>query len=221
MAMDKRQIRSRIEEIGIIPAVRIASAEGARFAAEAVATGGIPIVELTMTVPGALDIIAELVRSSPDVIVGAGTILDLETARACADAGAQFLTSPGLELELVEFAHKQDLLVFPGALTPTEVLAAWKAGADLVKVYPCAEVGGDRYIRALKGPFPQVPLIAAGGVTQRTAAHFIAAGATAVGIGRDLIPPEAIRLRQADWIHELAHRFSKIVQNTRSQMDGH
>ena len=221
MAMDKRQIRSRIEEIGIIPAVRISSAEGARFAAEAVATGGIPIVELTMTVPGALEIIAELVRGSPQVIVGAGTVLDCETARACVDAGAQFLTSPGLDLELVAFAQKKDVLVLPGALTPTEVLTAWKAGGDLVKVYPCAEVGGDRYIRALKGPFPQIPLIAAGGVTQRTAANFIVAGATALGIGRDLIPSEAIRLHQADWIYELAHRFSKIVQSARGQTDGH
>jgi 2-dehydro-3-deoxyphosphogluconate aldolase / (4S)-4-hydroxy-2-oxoglutarate aldolase len=219
--MNRQEIRTRIEETGIIPAIRISSAEGARFAAEAVAAAGIPIVELTMTVPGALDVIADLARHSPRVMVGAGTVLDLETARACVDAGAMFLTSPGLDLALVEFALKEGVVVFPGALTPTEILTAWRAGSDFVKVFPCAEVGGANYIRAVKAPFPQVPLIAAGGVNQKTAGEFILAGASALGIGADLIPPEAIRLRQADWICELAHRFSHIVKSSRAQRMGH
>ena len=219
--MNRQEIRSRIEEIGIIPAVRISSAEGARFAAEAVAAAGIPIVELTMTVPEALDVIADLARNSPHVIVGAGTVLDPETARACVDAGATFLTSPGARPGAGGVRAQSGSGGFSGALTPTEIMSAWRAGSDFVKVFPCAEMGGASYIRAVKAPFPQVPLIAAGGVNQKTAGDFILAGASALGIGADLIPPEAIRLRQADWISELAHRFSNIVKSSRAQRMGH
>jgi 2-dehydro-3-deoxyphosphogluconate aldolase/(4S)-4-hydroxy-2-oxoglutarate aldolase len=166
----KNEVRARIREIGIIPGVRVSSAADARFAAEAVNRGGIPIAEITMTVPEAIEAIAGLTRSHPEMIVGAGTILDLETARRCLDAGAKFLTSPGLVLEVVDFAVKNDVVVFPGALTPTEVITAWNAGADFVKIFPCAHVGGDSYIRALKAPLPHVPLIASGGVNQQTVA---------------------------------------------------
>jgi 2-dehydro-3-deoxyphosphogluconate aldolase/(4S)-4-hydroxy-2-oxoglutarate aldolase len=148
----KDEVRARIEEVGIIPAVRVSSADEARFAAEAVNRGGIPIAEITMTVPNATEAIAGLTRSIPQMIVGAGTVLDTETARRCLDAGARFLTSPGLVLEVVEFAAKHEVVVFPGALTATEVITAWKAGADFVKIYPCGQVGGDSYIRALKTP---------------------------------------------------------------------
>lgn len=215
--MNKQEVRSRIEEVGIIPAVRAFSAEDALFAAEAVSRGGIPIVEVSLTVPEAYKVISHLVQNAPDVIVGAGSVLDVETARRCLDAGAQFLTSDGLDPETVKFAVKADAVVIPGTLTPTDVIAAWKLGSDLVKVVPCGQVGGDSYIRALKAMFPNVPLIAAGGVNQQTASNFILAGAVALGIGEELIPREAIRLRQPDRIAELARRFTGFVNNARGR----
>lgn len=218
--MKNEEVRARIEEIGIVPAVRFRSAEDARFATQAISHGGIPIVEITMTVPGAIELIADLAQNSPEVIVGAGTIFDTETARRCLDAGAKFLTSPGLDVQLVEFAIKKEIVVLAGALTPTEVTIAWKAGADFVKIFPCSQVGGDNYIKALKGPFRHVPLIAAGGVNQVTAANFILAGAAAIGVGGELVPEEAIRLRQEERIHELARRFVRFVSKARAQMAG-
>jgi 2-dehydro-3-deoxyphosphogluconate aldolase / (4S)-4-hydroxy-2-oxoglutarate aldolase len=214
--MEKKEVCARIEEVGIVPAVRTSSAEEACFAAEVVAKSGIPIVEITMTVPGAIDVISYLVKNLPDVIVGAGTILDLDTARLCVDAGVRFLTSPHFDREIVEFAVKEKMCVMAGALTPTEVITAWKAGSDFVKVFPCAQVGGDSYIRALKGPFPQVPMIAAGGVNQQTASNFILAGAAALGIGRELIPKEALLRRQEGRIRELGRRFLGFVRAARS-----
>jgi 2-dehydro-3-deoxyphosphogluconate aldolase/(4S)-4-hydroxy-2-oxoglutarate aldolase len=218
--MKKAEVRARIEEIGIVPAVRVSSPEQARFAVEAVNRAGIPIAEITMTVPNAIDLISHLAQTLPEMIVGAGTVLDTETARRCVDAGARFLTSPGLVMEVVDFAVKKEVVVFPGALTPTEVITAWKAGADFVKIYPCAEVGGHIYIRALKVPLPHVPLIASGGVNQLSAANFIRAGATALGIGGDLIPREALQRRQEAQINELARRFLAMVKGTRAEMAG-
>jgi 2-dehydro-3-deoxyphosphogluconate aldolase/(4S)-4-hydroxy-2-oxoglutarate aldolase len=215
--MDREQVRARIEVIGIIPAIRVLSAADARFAAEAVYRAGLPIAEITMTVPGAIDLIAALVRDFPEMVVGAGTVLDLDTARRCLDAGASFLTSTGLELSVVELAAKANIVTLPGALTPTEIITAWKAGADFVKVFPCAQLGGDSYIRALKAALPQIKLIASGGVEQQTAAHYIIAGATAIGVGKELITHEAVRLRKSEWILELARRFASIVNNARSQ----
>jgi 2-dehydro-3-deoxyphosphogluconate aldolase / (4S)-4-hydroxy-2-oxoglutarate aldolase len=171
------------------------------FAAEAVSRGGIPIVEITMTIPGALDVISHLVKRAPNMIVGAGDVFDSEVARECIDAGAMFLTSPGFDHRIVEFALGASIVVLPGALTPTEVTRAWKSGADFVKVFPSA-----------------LALIAAGGVNQQNAANFILAGASALGIGGELIPKEAIRLRQADRIFTLAHRFVKFVQTARSHL---
>jgi 2-dehydro-3-deoxyphosphogluconate aldolase/(4S)-4-hydroxy-2-oxoglutarate aldolase len=218
--MKKAEVRARIEEIGIVPAVRVSSPEQARFAVEAVNRAGIPIAEITMTVPNAIDLISHLAQTLPEMIVGAGTVLDTETARRCVDAGARFLTSPGLVMEVVDFAVKKEVVVFPGALTPTEVITAWKAGADFVKIYPCAEVGGHIYTRALKVPLPHVPLIASGGVNQLSAANFIRAGATALGIGGDLIPREALQRRQEAQINELARRFLAMVKGTRAEMAG-
>ena len=215
--MKKEDIRSLIEQIGIIPAIRFSSTQDALFAAEAVSSSGIPIVEVTMTVPGAIDVISELARHNPELAVGAGTVLNLENARRCLDAGAKFLTSPGLDLKIVDFAIKQETVVFPGALTPTEVMAAWQAGSDFVKVFPCAQLRGPLYIKALKAPFPDVPLIASGGVDQRTASEFILAGATAIGVGRDLIQPDAIERRERDWIRELSRRFLRMIQEARSR----
>ena len=213
--MNKEEVRARIEEIGIVPAIRVSSTEEARFAAAAVSSGGIPIVEITMTVPEACELIQDMVANAPDIIVGAGTVLDPETARRCLQAGAQFVTSPGLDLGIVELTEKADVVTMPGALTPSEVTAAWRAGVDFIKVFPCSQVGGAGYIRALKGPFPTASFVAAGGVTQQTASDLIRAGATALGIGSELIPREAIRHRRAEQIVELARRFLNIVRAAR------
>ena len=216
--MNKQEIRARIEEIGIIPAIRVHSAEDALFAAEAVARGGIPIVEVTITVPGALDVIHQLAVNRLDVIQGAGTVLDLGWARRCVDAGAQFLTSPGFDPKIVEFAAHENIVILPGALTATEVMDAAKAGADFIKIYPCAQVGGPSYIRALKSPFPELRFIASGGVTQMTVTEYIRAGAAAVGIGADLIHQDAIKRREASWILELARRYVHMVREARAQL---
>jgi len=217
--MTKDEVCSRIREVAIIPAIRVSSGDDAHFAAEAVTRGGIPIVEITMTVPGALELMAHLIRSDPKLIVGAGTVLDTDVARLCVDAGVSFVTAPSLSPAIVEFAAKQNVTVLPGALTPTEVVTAWNAGADFVKVFPCGPVGGDRYIKALHASLPQIPLIAAGGVNQQTAADFILSGATAIGVGAELIPNEAIQRRQSRRIHELARRFAKLVKDAREQIE--
>jgi len=215
--MTKDTIRARIVDIGVIPSICSASAEDARWAARTVASAGIPIIEVTMTVPDALTVIADLARDLPGLLVGAGTIFDVHTARCCVEAGARFVSSPGLDLTIVEFARKAGVLAMPGALTPTEVTAAWQSGADLIKVFPCAQVGGASYIRALKAPFPDVPFVAAGGVNLQTAAEFFAAGAAAIGVGGELIPKGAVLRRNAHWITELARRFLGITHEARTQ----
>jgi 2-dehydro-3-deoxyphosphogluconate aldolase / (4S)-4-hydroxy-2-oxoglutarate aldolase len=213
--MTKAEVRARIEQLAIIPAVRAADPDDALFAAEAVSKGGLPIVELTMTVPKATELIAHLVKKHPRMIVGAGTVLDLETARACLAAGAKFITSPGLDLEIVDFTVRAGVIAMPGALTPSEIIAATKAGADFVKLFPCAQLGGVDYLHALKAPFPQVAFVAAGGVNQQSAGKYLAAGATAVGIGSELIPPRAIAVREGEWIEELARRYVQTVKYVR------
>jgi 2-dehydro-3-deoxyphosphogluconate aldolase/(4S)-4-hydroxy-2-oxoglutarate aldolase len=217
--MGKGEVCARIREIGIIPAVRLATSEEAHFAVEAVLSGGIPIVEITLTVTGAVELISHLVKFHPDMMVGAGTILNAEMAAKCIDAGASFITSPGLNVKVVEFAAKKGISVLPGALTPTEIIEAWDAGSDFVKVFPCVSVGGERYIKALKAALPQVPLIAAGGVNQQTATNYIIAGATAIGVGGELIPAEAIERRQSKRIRELALRFSGFVKEARARVE--
>jgi 2-dehydro-3-deoxyphosphogluconate aldolase/(4S)-4-hydroxy-2-oxoglutarate aldolase len=217
--MTKEEVCRRIREIGILPAIRVSSGDDAHFAAEAVTHGGIPIVEITMTVPGAVELISHLVRSNPKIIVGAGTVLDTKTARLCVDAGAAFITSPSFNQAVVEFAAKENISVLPGAMTPTEIVTAWSAGAEFVKVFPCAQIGGDKYIKALHSALPQIPLIAAGGVNQQTAGNFILSGAVAIGIGTELIPTEAIARRQSDRIKELARRFRRMVKEAREQIE--
>lgn len=216
--MNKAEVCALITELAIIPAIRVSSAEDAHFAAEAITKGCIPIVEITMTVPGAMDLISHLIRFHPKVIVGAGTVLDIETARQCIGAGAHFITAPGFDREIVEFTAKQNIAVLPGAQTPTEVFTAWRAGGDFVKVFPCALVGGAKYIKALNAALPQIPLVAAGGVTQQTALDYMLAGATAIGVGTDLIPEEAIERRQSARIRELALRFAGYVKEARARM---
>jgi len=218
MAMTKEEVRRRIEEIGIVPVVRAQSAKQAMAASEAVAAGGVPIVEITMTVPGAVEVISELARTAGGrLLVGAGTVLDVAAARQCLDAGAEFLVSPGLDVETVKFAQRQDKLMMAGALTPTEVIAAWKAGADIVKVFPCGNVGGPKYIKALKGPLPQIPMVPTGGVNLETAAEFIKAGAAALGIGGEVVSPSALASGNVAEITRLAQQFVTIVRGARDQ----
>ncbi len=217
--MDKQEVRDRITEIGIVPVVRASSPRDARIAADAVCEGGIPIVEITMTVPGAIDVIRELTKNAAsEVLVGAGTVLNAEAARRCLDAGAQFLVSPGLNLQTVELAVREGKLMMAGALTPTEIITAWEAGSDFVKVFPCGQVGGAKYIRALKGPLPQVRLVPTGGVNLDTAAEFIQAGAAALGVGGELVQAEALKSNKPEIIVENARRFLAIVKQARAQM---
>jgi 2-dehydro-3-deoxyphosphogluconate aldolase/(4S)-4-hydroxy-2-oxoglutarate aldolase len=217
--MKKQELRRRVEEVGLVPVIRTSSAEDARFAVEEVAHGGIPIVEVTMTVPGAIDVIREIARNVPGVIIGAGTVLDAATARECIDAGAQFISNPALDLPTVELVEKNpEIVMMSGALTPTEILSAWKAGADFVKIFPCALMGGDNYIRMLRRPFPDIPLIAGGGITQQNAAHYLLAGACALSVGKELIPREAMLLHKPDRIRELTRRFAGIVRSTRARL---
>jgi len=217
--MDKQRVRDRITEIGIVPVVRASSPRDARIAADAVCEGGIPIVEITMTVPGAIEVIRELTKNAAsEVLVGAGTVLNAEAARRCLDAGAQFLVSPGLNLQTVELAVREGKLMMAGALTPTEIITAWEAGSDFVKVFPCGQVGGAKYIKALKGPLPQVRLVPTGGVTLDTAAELIQAGAAALGVGGELVHAEALKSNKPEIIVENARKFLAIVKQARAQM---
>jgi 2-dehydro-3-deoxyphosphogluconate aldolase/(4S)-4-hydroxy-2-oxoglutarate aldolase len=213
--MERNAVRTRIEEIGIFPGIRVKAADQALYAAETLYHAGIPVAEITMTVPHAIEVIRKLAQSFPEMIVGAGTVLDKDTAERCLDAGATFLTSTGLVPEVIESALKRNIVAIPGALTPTEVIAAWKSGADFVKLYPSAPVGGDMYIRSLKVPLPQVKLIAAGGVNQQNATKFIIAGASSIGVGVELLPRDAVQRRQDHRIHELARRFLGFVAEAR------
>jgi 2-dehydro-3-deoxyphosphogluconate aldolase/(4S)-4-hydroxy-2-oxoglutarate aldolase len=215
--MNKDTALKRALATGIIPVIRAATPEDALFAAEAVLAGGIDVAEITMTVPGATNVVSRLAKEMPEILVGAGTVLNADAAQRCLDAGAQFLVSPGLNLKTLEYAQKQNVLMIAGALTPTEVLSAWENGADLVKIFPCSQVGGASYIRALKGPFPEIPLVPTGGVNLDTCADFIAAGASALGVGGELILKEAIRHRNAAAISELAKQLLEAVQAARAK----
>lgn len=199
-----------------MPVVRASSAKQAMLAAEAVCAGGISIVEVTMTVPGAIEVIAELSGSmGSEVLIGAGTVLDADTAQRCIDAGAEFIVSPGFNLETVEYVNRAGKLMMAGGLTPTEVIGAWKAGSDFVKIFPCGAVGGAKYIKALKGPLPQIPMIPTGGVNLTTASDFILAGAAALGIGGELVSASALESGDLAPIVEAARGFVSIVRSAR------
>jgi len=214
----KHEVRAWIEETGVVAAVRVHSAEDAVFAAEAVAAAGIPVVEITLTVPQATKVISNLVKKYPRMVVGAGGVTHTAAALQCLDAGAQFITSDGVHPPVIEFAVQQEVVVFPGALTPTEVITAWGADADFVKVVPCSQIGGESYVGSLHRMFPHIPLLASGGVTQQNAHNFVVAGAIALGVGRELIPEEAVRRRQPDRIGELARRFLGFVKSGRDHI---
>jgi 2-dehydro-3-deoxyphosphogluconate aldolase / (4S)-4-hydroxy-2-oxoglutarate aldolase len=216
--MTKDDVLKRIEEIGVIPVVRAASAEEAVAVAEAISEGGIPVLEITMTVPGAVTVIAELSKRYGDqVLVGAGTVLDPDAATDCIKAGARFVVSPALNLQTIELCNREGIVILPGALTPTEVVTAWKGGADAVKVFPCSAVGGARYLRALKAPLPQIRLVPTGGVSLATAQDFIAAGAWALGVGADLVNTEAIRSGDRESVVGAARAYVAAIREARGR----
>jgi 2-dehydro-3-deoxyphosphogluconate aldolase/(4S)-4-hydroxy-2-oxoglutarate aldolase len=214
--MTREEVWQYILEIGIVPVVRAASPEQAIAAARAVCAGGIPIVEVTMTVPGAVAVIEELRRTMDgEMLVGAGTVLGAETAARCLDAGAEFLVSPGFDLETVKLANRKEKLIMAGALTPTEVITAWKAGSDFVKIFPCGNVGGPSYIRSLKAALPQIPMVPTGGVNLSTIAEFLCAGASALGVGGELISAAALKSGNMAAISEAAGRMIAAVRRAR------
>ena len=215
--MNKTEVLQRIRATGLIPVVRAESADLAMRAVEAIKAGGVDVLEVTMTVPGAIDVIAKLAATfGAEVVIGAGTVLDPDTANKCVQAGAQFIVSPALNEETISFCRRNDVAVFPGALTPTEVVHAWNAGADAVKVFPAGAVGGASYLRALKAPLPQIELVPTGGVSLKTAADFIKAGAMALGVGADLVDTKALREGHYQLITERAKEFLKIVREARA-----
>jgi 2-dehydro-3-deoxyphosphogluconate aldolase / (4S)-4-hydroxy-2-oxoglutarate aldolase len=214
--MSKADVLHRIREVGIVPVVRAESADEAGRAIAAIMAGGVPVLEITMTVPGAVPLIADLCRRfGGDAVVGAGTVLDPETARACILAGAQFVVSPATNAATIACCRRYGVPILPGALTPTEVVAAWEAGADMVKVFPCSALGGASYIKALKAPLPQIDLIPTGGVNLQTAADFIKAGSTALGVGADLVDLKALRDGQDALLTERARKLVEIVRTAR------
>jgi 2-dehydro-3-deoxyphosphogluconate aldolase/(4S)-4-hydroxy-2-oxoglutarate aldolase len=214
--MKKFEVIQKIREIGVIPVVRASSADEAMRAIEAIKEGGVPILEITMTVPGAIKVMEQVCdRFGSEVVTGAGTVLDPETARACILAGAQFVVSPALNLKTIELCQRYAVPIMPGALTPTEVVTAWQAGADFVKVFPCSAMGGSSYIKGLKAPLPHVELVPTGGVNLNTAADFIKAGSSALGIGADLVDLKALREGNAALITQRAREFAQIVKDAR------
>ena len=214
--MTKTEVIKRIRDTGVIPVVRATTADEAMRAIDAIREGGISVLEITMTVPGAVALIEQVAsRYGKDALVGAGTVLDAETAKACISSGAQFVVSPSLNTGTIDYCGSQDVVVMPGALTPTEVVQAWHAGADFVKVFPAGAVGGASYIKALKAPLPQIKLVPTGGVSLKTAGDFIRAGAAALCVGADLVDLNAIREGNAKLITERAKQFVEIVREAR------
>jgi len=217
MNMKKEDILRRIREIGLLPVLRANSVDEALALAAAIEAGGVTALEVTMTVPGAIDVIRQLVKQTNGrILIGAGTVLDPETARACILAGAAFIVSPSLNLKTIEICRRYSVPVIPGALTPTEVVTAWEAGADVVKVFPCSALGGAKYLKALKGPLPQIELIPTGGVSLSTAAEFLAAGAFALGVGGDLVNPKALADGRPELITQTAREYMAITRNSRA-----
>jgi 2-dehydro-3-deoxyphosphogluconate aldolase / (4S)-4-hydroxy-2-oxoglutarate aldolase len=216
--MTKDEVRSRIVDVGIIPVLQTWSLDEARFVAGALIEGGIPILELSVLEPRAIETLGDLVRACPNALIGAGTIRDRQTARHALDAGAEFLVTPDVGLDTIKLGMEANKLVMAGALTASEVLIAWNAGADLVKIFPCAQVGGPHYIKALRGPFPDIPLVPTGGVNLNTAGDFIQAGAAALGVGAELVMKQAIKSRAHDVIRDMARRFASAVSEARTNM---
>lgn len=213
--MQKTEVLNQCREIGLVPVLRAESESQALALASAIAAGGVTVLEVTMTVPGAIRVMRKLVEERPEILIGAGTVLDAETARMCILEGAQFVVSPALNLKTIEICHRYGIAVLPGALTPTEIVTAWEAGADVVKVFPASALGGAKYLKSVKAPLPQVEMIPTGGVSQSTAAEFLEAGAFALGVGADLVNPKAIADGHPELITENAAKYLAIVRRFR------
>ena len=213
--MRKEQIVEKLREIGLVPVLRAESEEQALGIASAIADGGVTVLEITMTVPGAIRVMSRLTKDRPDILIGAGTVLDAETARMCMLEGAQFVVSPALNLQTIEMCHRYSIPVLPGALTPTEVVTAWQAGADVIKVFPASALGGAKYLKSLKAPLPQVEMIPTGGVSLATAKEFLEAGSFALGVGADLVDTKAMAEGKPEKITESAKKYLEIVREFR------
>jgi 2-dehydro-3-deoxyphosphogluconate aldolase/(4S)-4-hydroxy-2-oxoglutarate aldolase len=213
--MRKEQIVEKLREIGLVPVLRAESEEQALGIASAIAAGGVTVLEITMTVPGAIRVMSRLTKDRPDILIGAGTVLDAETARMCMLEGAQFVVSPALNLKTIEMCHRYSIPVLPGALTPTEVVTAWQAGADVIKVFPASALGGAKYLKSLKAPLPQVEMIPTGGVSLATAKEFLEAGSFALGVGADLVDTKAMAEGKPEKITESAKKYLEIVREFR------
>lgn len=215
--MSRAEICARIEAVGLVPVVRAPSPELAASAVDAILAGGVTVFEITMTVPDAPRLIRALRdRFAGRALIGAGTVLSVEDARTCIEAGAEFVVSPGLDLETIRCAHERGIPIMPGALTPTEVITAWKAGADMVKIFPCSALGGAKYLRALRGPLPDVKLLPTGGVSAATASDYLAAGACALGVGSELVDVAAIAAGRAQVVTERARELLAAVRSARA-----
>ncbi len=215
--MLKANVLAAMREIGIVPVLRAQSVEQCMRLAEAIADGGVTCLEITMTVPGALEVMRRLAKERPDILIGAGTVLDPETARMCILEGAHFVVSPALNLRTVEMCQRYSIAVLPGALTPTEIVTAWQAGADVVKVFPCSAMGGASYLKSVKAPLPQVELIPTGGVSLATAEEFLKAGAFALGVGADLADVKSVAEGRPEVVSESARRYLGIVRAYRER----
>ncbi|HSY35243.1 MAG TPA: bifunctional 4-hydroxy-2-oxoglutarate aldolase/2-dehydro-3-deoxy-phosphogluconate aldolase [Acidobacteriaceae bacterium] len=215
--MEKAAVLQRLAETGLVPVLRAASVEKALALAEAVAAGGVDVLEVTMTIPGAVEVIARLVKERPEILVGAGTVLDPETAERCIGAGAQFVVSPALNLKTIALCRRLSIAVLPGALTPTEIVTAWEAGADVVKVFPAGAMGGAKYLVSLKGPLPQIEMIPTGGVSLATAKEFLEAGAFALGVGSDLVDAKAMAAGKPEVVTETARKYMAVVREFRGR----
>src|SRR5580692_3830756 len=213
--MEKVEVLKSLQEIGLVPVLRAESVEKALALAEAIAAGGVTVLEITMTVPGAMQVMRKLAETRPDILIGAGTVLDPETARMCILEGAQFVVSPALNVKTIEMCHRYGVAVRPGALTPTEIVTAWEAGADVVKVFPASALGGAKYLKSVKAPLPQIEMIPTGGVSLATAAEFLEAGAFALGVGADLVDLKAITKGTPETITESARKYLAIVRKFR------
>lgn len=217
--MKRNQTLAAIIDIGIVPVVRTNSAESAVRAIEAIYNGGILAAEITMTVPGAIKALEKVADQFGDkIVLGAGTVLDPETARSCMLAGAEFFVTPALNVATIELAKRYGKPICPGALTPTEVVTAWQAGADVVKIFPAGNVGGAKYIKALKGPFPQIEMIPTGGVNLETAGDFLKAGACAVAVGGELVDAKTIKEGRYEVFTERARQYLEVIRKARSEM---
>ena len=214
--MEKREVFNRMVSEGLVPIIRVSSAKEAVNVADAIKAGGCSLIEITMSVPGALDIIKDLTHKYKDeIIMGAGTVLDPETGRAALLAGAQFIVTPTLNVDLIQLAHRYSTVIVPGAATPTEILAAWNAGADMVKIFPAAQLGGPEYLKALRGPLPQILLVPTGGVNLQNAGAFIKAGATALGVGGELVDKKAVKENKFDVITQNTRAFLKAIREAK------